>query len=100
MFPLTILFAVGFIKKDDQCHNYTGPLVLLGVIIAAYHNLLYYGLIEKSIVACTKDLSCTSKQLELFGFVTIPLLSLLTFLVLTAFSIYSSLEGRKSYEKA
>lgn len=89
MFPLVILFAVGFLKNDENCSYYTYPLVWTGFSISLYHNLLYYGVIEKAIVACTSGVSCTSKQIEWFGFITIPSLALFAFSLLTLLSIYS-----------
>jgi len=99
MLPLIVLFAIGFIKKDPNCIWYTSPLISLGLIISSYHNLLYYGLIEKSITPCTAGVSCTSKQIEWFGFITIPLLALIAFTLLTLLSIYSILNSRTSYEQ-
>lgn len=96
MFPLVFLFAAGYLLKDKNCFYYTTPLILAGFITAFYHNLLYYGLIEKSITACSAGLSCTSKQIELMGFITIPLLSLLSFTVLLALTIYAFLNNRKT----
>ncbi|MBC7537557.1 MAG: disulfide bond formation protein B [Bacteriovorax sp.] len=98
MFPLVILFAIGFIKKDNNCIYYTTPLVTGGLFISIYHNLLYYGVIE-SFTACTSGLSCTSKQIEWFGLITIPLLALLTFTLLTIITIYSTLNYRNSHEE-
>jgi disulfide bond formation protein DsbB len=96
MFPLVILFAVGFVKKDKNCLQYTSPLIVAGLAISAYHNLLYYDLIEKSITACSSGLSCTSKQIEWFGFVSIPLLSLMAFSLLTLLFIYSLFKKKES----
>jgi disulfide bond formation protein DsbB len=87
MFPLVLIFGIGFIRKDSFCLFYTTPLVWIGFIISLYHNLLYYGLIEKALTACTAGVSCTSKQIEWFSFITIPLLALIAFALLTIISI-------------
>lgn len=98
LFPLVILFAVGFVKKDSNSFHYTFPLILVGLVISFYHNLIYYGVI-KSFTVCNAGLSCTSKQLELLGFITIPLLSFSAFSILAALTIYSIFNARKFYEK-
>ncbi len=76
MYPLVFVFGVGLWKNDRGVWAYAFPLALVGLIIAAYHNLLYYGFVSEGLVPCTKELSCTTRQLELFGFITIPLMSL------------------------
>ena len=81
MYPLVFIFAVGLWREDRSVWTYALPLSLAGLAIAGYHNLLYYGFISEGLVPCTKDLSCTTRQLELFGFITIPLMSLVGFLM-------------------
>lgn len=79
MYPLVVISAVGVLKKDKRFVDYVLPLIVLGLLIAIYHNLLYYHLLPESIAPCTQGISCTSKQIEWFGFVTIPFMSMLTF---------------------
>lgn len=83
MFPLVVVIAVGILRKDKNMPFYALPLSIGGLIVASYHNLLYYDLIPKTISPCTIGASCTQKQLELFGFITIPLLSLISFAIIT-----------------
>jgi disulfide bond formation protein DsbB len=82
IYPLTLIFAVGLIKEDRHCLNYAWPLIILGTLIATYHNLLYYGIIPESITPCKQGVSCSTRQVEYLGFITIPLLSLIGFLTL------------------
>lgn len=81
MFPLAVIFAVGFWKKDPGVRGYAWPFIIIGVLIAVYHNLLYYGFIPKSITPCTAGVSCTEQPFELLGFITIPFLSLTVFVL-------------------
>ena len=83
IFPLSIIFAVGFLKKDENIFWYSIPLVTIGWIISLYHNLLYYKIIPKAITACSSGVSCTDVQIEYLGFITIPLMAF-TALSLTA----------------
>ncbi len=82
MFPLVAILTVGILKKDKNLPLYVLPLSIAGLIIAAYHNLLYYGVIPESINPCILGVSCLERQLELFGFITIPLLSLVSFAII------------------
>lgn len=90
MYPLVVIFGLGLLKTGRDCWIYAKVLVGLGLIIAAYHNLLYYKIIPDSITPCTQGISCTSKQLEWLGFITIPLLSLGAFLALTVLIFINS----------
>lgn len=75
IFPLSIIFAVGFLKRDQNVFWYAIPLVAIGWIISLYHNLLYFKIIPKAITACSSGISCTDVQIEYLGFITIPLMA-------------------------
>ena len=79
MYPLVLIIGVGIISRDSRMKSYALPLALTGLAISVYHNLLYYGLIPESIPPCTQGISCTSRQIELLGFITIPLMALTAF---------------------
>lgn len=84
MYPLAVILAVSIVRKDGASRVYGLPFAIAGLAIAVYHNLLYYKLIPESITPCTSGVSCTSRQIEWAGFVTIPLLSLTAFVIVTA----------------
>lgn len=83
MYPIAIIIAVGLWKKDKNLSYFVLPFSVIGLIISVYHNLLYYGIISESLQPCSVGVSCTEVQLELFGYVTIPLLSLVAFSTIT-----------------
>lgn len=95
IFPLSIIFAVGFLKKDGNVFWYSIPLVIIGWIISLYHNLLYYKIIPKAITACTSGISCTDKQIEYLGFITIPLMAW-TSLTITAILLILFYKNQRS----
>jgi disulfide bond formation protein DsbB len=97
MYPLALLFGTALWADDERIFRYTLPLSNLGFLIASYHMLLYYGFIEDSIVPCTQGVSCTSKQIEWLGFITIPLLSWISFLLLNLLPLFR-LFGKDSNE--
>ncbi len=83
MYPLVLIIASGIIMRDSRMKSYALPLCLAGLAVSLYHNLLYYGILPESITPCTEGISCTSRQIEWLGFITIPLLSLTAFIGLT-----------------
>jgi disulfide bond formation protein DsbB len=83
MYPLVLIIACGILTQDARMKFYALPLCASGLIISTYHNLLYYGILPESILPCTAGVSCTSRQIEWFGFITIPLLALAAFVCLS-----------------
>ena len=79
MYPLVLIIGSGIITQDSRMKFYALPLCLSGLIISIYHNLLYYGILPESIIPCTVGVSCTSRQIEWLGFITIPLMALIAF---------------------
>lgn len=91
MFPLFIILIVGILRKNTEIYLYVLPAALIGWSIALYHNLLYYKIIPDDLAPCVTGVSCTTKFVEYFGFITIPLLSFIAFSVI----ILSMLEYKK-----
>lgn len=79
MYPLVVIFLVGLFPLDRSVFRFSIPLALIGWMFAIYHYLLYSGYIPKDLQPCSKELSCAEVNLELFGFVTIPMLSILAY---------------------
>lgn len=88
LFPLIFIFAAGlFPTFDKSVIKYALPLTIVGGLTAFYHTLLYAGIIPESIQPCSKGVSCTEKYFELFGFVSIPMLSFFAFSTLVTLLI-------------
>ena len=93
IYPLAVLFLVGLFpqhqKMDCSVVRYTLPLAVIGLGFAIYHYLVYSGFIPESLQPCSKDLSCAEINLELMGFVTIPMLSIFSYsAIITLLLIY------------
>jgi disulfide bond formation protein DsbB len=83
MYPLVIIIVVGILRKDTHLHQYVLPLSILGWFIALYHVLLQKGILAESIAPCAIGASCVTKYTGYFGFITIPVMSLTAFTVIT-----------------
>ena len=84
IFPLVLLLPVGLFPFDPKVVRYALPLSVVGGSIAVFHVLLTYGLIPERIRPCTQGVPCALNQIGWFGFVSIPLLSLVAFCVINA----------------
>ena len=51
----------------------------MSAAIALWHTLLYEGILPESAAPCTVGVPCNQPTFELFGFFSIPALSLLAF---------------------
>ncbi len=80
MYPLVAILAVGILRRDKGVYLYVLPLSIIGWFIALYHNLLQWGVIVEP---CTVGVPCVTRYAGWFGFITIPLLSLTAFTVIT-----------------
>ena len=87
LFPLVLILAAGLFPFDKAVVKFALPLAIAGALTALYHTLLYAGIIPESIQPCSQGVSCTEKYIELFGFVSIPMLSMLSFLAITGLLI-------------
>jgi len=81
MFPLAIILAVANFRGDASVSWYGVPLAALGAAIAAFHSLLYAGIIPAAIEPCGQDgPSCSSDDMTILGVLPLPYLSLAAFL--------------------
>lgn len=82
IYPQVILYGIALFDRDRKVFRYTLALSLIGVIFSLYHNYLELG--GSALIACDAAVSCTAKYVNEFGFVTIPLMALLSQLGLAA----------------
>jgi disulfide bond formation protein DsbB len=87
LFPLVIILAIGLFPFDKSVVKYAFPLAIAGWLTALYHNLVYAKIIPESIQPCTQGVSCTEEYINLFGFLSIPMLSLLSFSIIIVFLV-------------
>lgn len=90
MYPLVPIFLVGILKKDKNLPFYVLPLAIFGGLVALYQVLLQAGFIPESATPCTFGVSCTTRYLNLLGFIDFPFLSLLSFVFIIGFVLLYS----------
>jgi len=82
MFPLAVVLLVGLFPADFKCVRFALPLAIGGWLIAGYHLLLHAGVIPESAAPCQAGVSCTDANIDLFGYISIPVLSFVSFTAL------------------
>ena len=79
MFPLAVILGVAFLAGDGGVWRYGVPLAGVGLAIAAWHTLLYVGVIPEAVQPCAASgPSCTGDAMLVLG-LPIPFLALLSF---------------------
>ena len=95
MFPLVLILPLGLFPFDRNVVRYALPLAGIGCLFAVFHMLLVAGVIPESIKPCTQGVPCSETVIEWFGFVTIPLLSVVAFLTILALLITAHFRSSK-----
>ena len=85
MYSLFPIIIISTLRKETKIYQYILPISFLGFIIALYHNMLYYGIIKT--IFCTTGISCTSRYVDYFGFISIPFMSLIGFTIIIILSL-------------
>lgn len=81
IFPMPVILGVSLFLDKDDVADYILPLAMLGLPISLYHYIIQMTRISAS--SCSSAVSCNSVQVQEFGFITIPWMSL-TFFCSTA----------------
>lgn len=95
MMPLAVILPLGLFPFDPKVIRYALPLAVIGGLIAVFHQLLVMGVIPESIKPCTQGVPCSVTVVTWFGFLTIPLLSVLAFLTIIALLLAARLRSSR-----
>ena len=101
IYPMAFILLTGIYLKSNETTAFLLPFSIVGLGISIYHNLVYYKIIS-IFIPCSESAPCTAQQLNWFGFITIPMLSLSTLILLLGLNLATILISKKirdSYEK-
>ncbi len=89
MYPQVILGLIAVWKGDKSVVNYVLPLSIIGGLIAFFHSLVHWRVINASFLACTSSQTapCAKVYVLQYGYITIPFMALTMFIYLTTVSI-------------
>ncbi len=80
-YPQVILFAIALFKKDKKIIDYSIGLTIFGLIIATYHSIIQ--MVGESPLPCSANgISCATRDVFQYGFITIPFMGFVAFLAL------------------
>jgi disulfide bond formation protein DsbB len=87
MYPLVIILGIAAYKQDKNVTRYALPLSVLGTLVAGFHYLEQKVEWITSSAVCRAGVPCDVQYINWLGFITIPLLSLVAFGIITALLI-------------
>ena len=92
MYPLVVVLGVASWRFDTSARAYVLPLSILGIFVSTFHYL------EQTIpgfgveALCSAGVPCSGRYINWFGFVTIPFLAGIAFLLITV--LLATMRGR------
>jgi len=87
MYPLSAILLVGAIRKEAIAKFYALPLVLIGLGISIWHYLIQiFPSLEGG--ACDPANPCSSRWVEVFGFISIPFMAGAGFIVIAVLLVF------------
>lgn len=81
MYPITVLLLVGVFNDDWLLPKYVLPFSITGLGVSTYHYLLQNHVFGSTV--CSAGVSCAIRYINVFGFITIPFLAGVAFLLIT-----------------
>ncbi|SOC39458.1 disulfide oxidoreductase [Salinicoccus kekensis] len=86
MYPIVLISFIGLIRNDMNSRIYLRAFSGIGILTSAYHySLQKFSFIADSQPACT-GVDCTVQYINWFGFITIPFLALIAFILIFTMS--------------
>jgi disulfide bond formation protein DsbB len=85
MYPLVILLGIASYRNDRGIIPYVLPMTVLGAGLSLFHYLKQKVPALSAVAACKVGVPCEQMYINWFGFVTIPFLALVAFLLITGF---------------
>ena len=89
MYPLVLILAIGLFPYEPKVVRYAGPLAGVGWLTALFHVLLVAGIIPERVQPCVQGIPCSETHISLFGFLSIPVMSLFTFTLVGVLLFYA-----------
>ena len=83
MYPLTLILGIGTFQNDSSVKKFVLPLALIGGSISLMHYLEQKIPGFGGIKPCVSGVPCSSQYINWFGFITIPFLALVAFVIIT-----------------
>jgi disulfide bond formation protein DsbB len=96
MYPLAIILGIAVYRNDLEIYRYVLPLSIIGMLISGYHTILQKVPYLQQFEMCTSGVPCSKDYLNWLGFITIPLMAFIAFMIITICMVLISKHQKKS----
>ena len=93
MYPISVILLVGIFNDDWFLPRYVLPLSVSGLGVSIYPYLLQNHVFGSTI--CSAGVSCASRYINVYGFITIPFLALVAFLLISVLMVAATWAYRR-----
>ncbi|MDP3729458.1 MAG: disulfide bond formation protein B [bacterium] len=85
LYPQVIILGIALFNKDKHVGKYAIALSTLGALVASYHYYLEFGGTAFINCGAVGGISCSQRLVYEFGYITIPLMALTSYLMIIGF---------------
>ncbi|MEF7440675.1 disulfide oxidoreductase [Paenibacillus lautus] len=92
MYPLSIILGIAAFYSETSIKKYVLPFSIFGACVSLFHYLEQKVPGFAEIKPCTNGVPCNVQYINWFGFITIPFLALVAFILITILMILTRSE--------
>ncbi|PIC56996.1 disulfide bond formation protein B [Sporosarcina sp. P12(2017)] len=92
MYPLALILGIGTFQNDSSVKKFVLPLALIGGSISFMHYLEQKIPGFGGIKPCVSGVPCSAQYINWFGFITIPFLALVAFVIIACCMFFIKLK--------
>ncbi|WP_313894732.1 disulfide oxidoreductase [Psychrobacillus sp.] len=95
MYPIVLIVGVAYVQKNVKIAVTSLVFSIIGGCISAYHySIQKIDFMQESAPACGR-VACTGEYVNYFGFITIPFLALIAFILIAITSVMILKSGKE-----
>ncbi len=98
MYPLSIILLVGALLRDRRVPLYAAVFPLVGAVISIYHIYIEVNP-DKESASCKAGIPCSTRWIDKFGYVTIPVMALSAFALIAVLLVVAWVAGRRGADE-
>jgi disulfide bond formation protein DsbB len=95
MYPLSVILGIAAYNSDASMTKYVLPLSIVGGSISLYHYMLQKVPGFAGIKPCSNGVPCNVDYINVWGFITIPFLALIAFILITISLLFVKQSARQ-----
>jgi disulfide bond formation protein DsbB len=91
MYPIVLILGISTFQNDFSSKKFVLPMAIIGWFISLYHYLIQKVPGFAEIKPCINGVPCNTEYINWFGYITIPLLSFMSFTIIILSLVFINL---------